>query len=66
MLDRAALARALAQAPRVVRVVVADTRGSVPREVGAAMIVGPASLLDGTIGGGTLEHEAIRRAQGKM
>ena len=53
MLDRAALARALAQAPRVVRVVVADTRGSVPREVGAAMIVGPASLLDGTIGGGT-------------
>ena len=64
MLDRAALARALAQVPRVVRVVVADTRGSVPREVGAAMIVGPASLLDGTIGGGTLEHEAIRRAQG--
>ncbi|MCA1334983.1 xanthine dehydrogenase accessory protein XdhC [Pseudooceanicola marinus] len=64
MLDRAALARALAQVPRVVRVVVADTRGSVPREVGAAMIVGPAGLLDGTIGGGTLEHEAIRRAQG--
>ena len=47
----------------MVRVVVADTRGSVPREVGATMIVGPAGLLDGTIGGGTLEHEAIRRAQ---
>ncbi|MGI3165501.1 xanthine dehydrogenase accessory protein XdhC [Pseudooceanicola sp. 200-1SW] len=63
MLDRAALARALAQAPRVVRVVVADGRGSVPREVGAAMLVGPAGLLDGTIGGGTLEHEAITRAR---
>ena len=63
MLDRAALARALAQAPRVVRVVVADSRGSVPREVGASMLVGPGGLLDGTIGGGTLEHEAITRAR---
>lgn len=64
MLETEALRRALARAPRVVRVVVADTRGSTPREVGAAMLVGAEGLLHGTIGGGTLEHEAIARARG--
>lgn len=45
-----------------VRVVVAETRGSVPREVGAAMIV-TRDEVAGTIGGGALEFEAIRRAR---
>lgn len=62
MLDREELARALARAPRLVRVVVAETRGSTPREVGAAMLVTPEALI-GTIGGGTLEHEAMLRAR---
>lgn len=47
---------------RVVRVVIAEVRGSAPREAGAAMIVGPAGLT-GTIGGGALEHEAMRIAE---
>ncbi|NND17510.1 MAG: xanthine dehydrogenase accessory protein XdhC, partial [Silicimonas sp.] len=46
----------------VVRVVVAETRGSVPREVGASMLVTDQSV-EGTIGGGALEFEAIRRAR---
>ncbi|MBR9766290.1 MAG: xanthine dehydrogenase accessory protein XdhC [Rhodobacteraceae bacterium] len=66
MLDPAALRRALAREARVVRVVVADTRGSTPREVGAAMLVGAGGLLEGTIGGGTLEHEAIGRARDQV
>lgn len=45
-----------------VRVVVAETRGSVPREVGAAMVV-TSEGASGTIGGGALEFEAIRRAR---
>ena len=45
-----------------VRVVVAETRGSVPREVGAAMVVTENEAV-GTIGGGALEFEAIRRAR---
>lgn len=48
-----------------VRVVVAETRGSVPREVGAAMVVTPDQVA-GTIGGGALEFEAIRRARGVL
>ncbi|QPM90634.1 hypothetical protein PSAL_018730 [Pseudooceanicola algae] len=63
MFDRDALADALTRAPRVVRVVVASARGSVPRGAGTAMIVGPDFLI-GTIGGGTLEHEAMGRARG--
>ncbi len=47
----------------VARVVVIATQGSVPREVGASMVVGVDGLLDGTIGGGALEHEAISVAQ---
>lgn len=46
----------------VARVVVARTQGSVPREVGASMLVTEAGL-QGTIGGGTLEFEAIERAR---
>ncbi|MBT9386918.1 xanthine dehydrogenase accessory protein XdhC [Pseudooceanicola sp. CBS1P-1] len=62
MLERAELARAIARAGRVVRIVVAETRGSAPREAGTAMLVGP-DFECGTIGGGTLEHEAIATAR---
>jgi len=47
---------------RVVRVVVAEAKGSAPREAGAAMVVGPAGVT-GTIGGGALEFEAIAAAR---
>lgn len=47
---------------KVVRVVVADTKGSVPREVGASMLV-HCTGVEGTIGGGALEFEAIVRAR---
>jgi len=46
----------------VARVVVAGSQGSVPREVGAAMLV-TASTVEGTIGGGALEFEAINAAR---
>jgi xanthine dehydrogenase accessory factor len=46
----------------IARVVVAAAQGSVPREVGATMLVGP-DTVDGTIGGGALEHQAIDRAR---
>lgn len=45
-----------------VRVVIADVKGSVPRGVGTAMIVTDTGVF-GTIGGGALEFEAIRRAR---
>lgn len=55
------LAKAARRGP-FVRVVVAETRGSTPREVGAEMLVWP-DATEGTIGGGTLEYEAIARAR---
>jgi len=55
------LARAAARGP-FVRVVVAEVKGSTPREPGAAMLVWP-DHVEGTIGGGTLEFEAISRAR---
>ncbi|WP_417271448.1 xanthine dehydrogenase accessory protein XdhC [Celeribacter sp.] len=63
--DRDALARAIAAHGPVARIVVAETHGSVPREVGASMLVwrdenGPAQ--SGTIGGGALEYEAVKSA----
>ena len=46
---------------RVARVVIAEVKGSSPREVGASMIVWD-NGQEGTIGGGTLEWEASKRA----
>lgn len=43
-------------------VTVAETGGSTPRETGARMVVRPDGGFYGTIGGGTLEFEAIRKA----
>ena len=48
-----------------VRVVVAATRGSVPREAGTCMLVS-AGAIDGTIGGGHLELRAIEIARGML
>lgn len=63
--DRDALARAIAAHGPVARVVVAATRGSVPREAGAAMLVWEAGQ-SGTIGGGALEFEAAARARAAL
>lgn len=60
-IDPEILARAAARGP-FVRVLVAEVRGSAPREPGAAMLVWP-DRTEGTIGGGRLEYEAIARAR---
>ena len=60
--DLDALRSAVARHGRVARAVVAETRGSVPREVGAAMLVW-ATGQSGTIGGGALEWQAVARAR---
>lgn len=44
-------------------VVVADVRGSVPREAGARMLVADGDIAWGTIGGGNLERQAIERCR---
>jgi xanthine dehydrogenase accessory factor len=63
--DLEALRDAVARHGRVARIVVAETRGSVPREVGAAMLVwadGDGFAQSGTIGGGALEYQAAEAA----
>ncbi len=47
---------------RGIRVTVLSTRGSAPREAGAQMLV-TADGIDGTIGGGALEWEAMAQAR---
>jgi xanthine dehydrogenase accessory factor len=58
----AELAAVVATNGPVVRLVVAESDGSVPREAGVAMVVGRERTI-GTIGGGALEFEAIARAR---
>lgn len=59
----------LEREPALVRVLVASVRGSAPREAGTSMLVGgPVGLdttgqVDGTIGGGHLEWQAIAIAR---
>lgn len=60
--DLAALREAVAQHGRVARVVIADVKGSSPREVGASMLVWQTGQ-SGTIGGGALEYEMAKRAR---
>ena len=50
---------------RAVVVMVAEARGSVPREAGAAMLVTDAGAV-GTIGGGTVEYRALVQARGML
>src|SRR5580692_9514574 len=40
-----------------------ETRGSSPREAGAAMVVRPSGGFHGTIGGGAMEWRALREAR---
>jgi xanthine dehydrogenase accessory factor len=56
------LVRLLEREPNVARVVVTDARGSTPREPGAFMLVGQDGV-EGSIGGGRLEFEAIAAAR---
>jgi xanthine dehydrogenase accessory factor len=56
------LVRFLEREPLVVRIVVAEVRGSTPREPGAFMLVGRDGV-EGSIGGGQLEWEAIAGAR---
>lgn len=65
MIDLAALGDAVQAHARVVRIVIAAHRGSTPRESGTSMLVF-AGGSQGTIGGGRLELEAVRRAQGLL
>ncbi|TNE67048.1 MAG: xanthine dehydrogenase accessory protein XdhC [Rhodobacteraceae bacterium] len=63
--DKDALSVAITKHGRVARVVVAEAQGSVPREVGASMLVWQTAdgfAQSGTIGGGTLEYEAAKHA----
>ncbi|MDF2141310.1 xanthine dehydrogenase accessory protein XdhC [Paenirhodobacter sp. CAU 1674] len=60
-LDPQKLAQAASRGP-FVRVLVAEVRGSTPREAGAEMLVWP-DRTEGTIGGGQLEFDAIARAR---
>ncbi len=57
-----AVVRLLASTPAAVRVVVAGMRGSAPRDPGACLLVTP-DTIEGTIGGGHLEFEAIQMAR---
>jgi xanthine dehydrogenase accessory factor len=50
---------------RGIRVTVVSTRGSVPREAGAQMLV-TAEGIEGTIGGGALEWEAMAEARAML
>ena len=56
------LVRFLEREPIVARVVVTEARGSTPREPGAFMLVGHDGI-EGSIGGGRLEWEAIAAAR---
>ncbi|NSX55098.1 xanthine dehydrogenase accessory protein XdhC [Parasulfitobacter algicola] len=60
--DLDTLKQTVADHGAVARVVIADIKGSTPREVGAAMLVW-ADGQSGTIGGGTLEFQATTAAR---
>jgi xanthine dehydrogenase accessory factor len=69
MFDLDALRTAIRQHGAVARVVIADVKGSSPREVGAAMLVwagGQSGGQAGTIGGGALEFQAATRARAML
>lgn len=57
-----ALIGALQRESPVVRIALAEVRGSAPREAGVGMLVGQATVA-GTIGGGQLEWQALAAAR---
>lgn len=63
--DRERLAALIAQHGAVARVLVAEVKGSSPREPGASMTVW-SDGQDGTIGGGTLEWQAAEEARAAL
>jgi xanthine dehydrogenase accessory factor len=65
MFDRSALTEAVRQHGAVVRVAICAHQGSSPREAGAAMLVWSGGQ-SGTIGGGTLEFDATRKARAML
>ena len=65
MFDLDRLSNTIAKYTRVARVVIADVKGSSPREVGASMLVW-AGGQSGTIGGGALEWQATQRARAML
>ena len=65
MFDLGVLRKSVADHGPVARVVIADVKGSSPREVGAAMLVW-AGGQSGTIGGGALEFQAATRARAML
>ena len=62
MTDWAAAARASLERGPTALVTILATEGSAPRGAGARMVV-TADALNGTIGGGTLEHQAAAQAR---
>lgn len=44
-------------------VTIVKAKGSTPRKVGTMMLVGAKGILEGTIGGGILEHQCMQKAQ---
>ena len=64
-IDLAAVRDAVSREGRVARVVVAEAKGSAPREAGASMLVW-SDGQSGTIGGGALEFETAARARGML
>ena len=59
----ATIGRALLSEQRCAMVSIVEARGSAPREPGARMVVLEDGSFAGTIGGGTLEWQAIARAR---
>ncbi|MGI6686063.1 MAG: XdhC family protein [Bacillota bacterium] len=53
----------LEKGEHAVLVTLCSTDGSTPRKAGAKMLVYPDSSIVGTIGGGSLEYQAIKKAQ---
>ena len=46
----------------MVMVTIIEKKGSAPRGVGSRMLVGKNGILCGTVGGGTIEYEAVKEA----
>lgn len=58
--------RSLERHGRCALVTLVETKGSVPREAGARLLVIPGNGFLGTIGGGTLEWQALAHAQSDL
>jgi len=57
------LAAAFESRKKFALVTIVDTRGSAPQEPGAKMLIFEDGSIDGTVGGGALEHRLIQEAE---